>query len=63
MRKGIRGQRDEKGLGPDCSTCVRRKGCERAAQDSFCTKWQGREPEKREPDPNALWEQGGEVEF
>lgn len=48
---------------PDCATCIRWRTCERAAENSFCTMWQSREPEKREPDPNKLWEQGEEVDF
>ena len=49
--------------GPDCSTCICRKTCDRAAENSFCTRWKSREPEEREPDPNRLWETGEEVEF
>lgn len=49
--------------GPDCCTCIHRKGCERYAENSFCGRWQSREPEDRVPDPNKLWETGEEVEF
>lgn len=62
-RRGIRGQQDDAGTGPDCTTCIHARGCERYAENSFCTRWQGRAPEKREPDPNELWKQGEEVEF
>ena len=48
---------------PDCTTCIHRKGCERYAENSFCGRWQSKEPEKREPDPNDLWKRGEEVEF
>ena len=48
---------------PDCTTCILRDGCERYAENSFCTKWLSRNPEIRTPDPNDLWKRGEEVEF
>lgn len=55
--------RQETEQGPDCSTCVQRRTCERYAENSFCGQWRSREPEVREPDPNRLWETGEEVDF
>lgn len=48
---------------PDCSTCIRRAGCDRAQEGSFCTRWQGKEPEERKPDPNEQWMRGEDVDF
>lgn len=48
---------------PDCCICIHRKGCERFREGSFCTRFQGKEPEKEGEDPNRKWERGEEVEF
>ena len=48
----------------DCGTCIHRKeGCERAAENSFCTRWQGQKPEEKGPDPNEQWLRGEDVAF
>lgn len=62
-RKAGRNYQQEKEQGPDCSTCLERKTCERYAENSYCTRWHMREPEPKGPDPNRLWEQGEPVEF
>jgi hypothetical protein len=48
---------------PACETCIHRKVCEHRAENSFCTRWQSKEPQPVPPDPNELWKQGEEVEF
>lgn len=48
---------------PDCCVCIHRNGCERYQANSYCTRFQSRDPEYREPDPNRLWETGEEVEI
>lgn len=48
---------------PDCSTCIKRKECERYRENSFCTQWAAKEPEPAGPDPNELWKRGEEVAF
>ena len=48
---------------PDCTTCILRKDCEQAEENSFCTKYKSRDGEIRLPDPNDLWMRGEEVEF
>lgn len=65
MKKGktVRNRADEKQQGPDCSTCVHRDGCARYAENSFCTRWADRLPEKEGPDPNDLWRRGEQVDF
>lgn len=57
--------RDEqiRSSGPDCSLCIYRADCERRSEGSFCTKFQGKEPEPKGTDPNELWKRGEEVEF
>lgn len=52
-----------RGSDPDCRTCIHRDGCEKAMDGAFCMKWQSKEPEKREPDPNKEWERGEEAVF
>lgn len=42
----------------DCTTCIHREGCERAAENTWCTSWKGREPADRGPDPNKKWYSG-----
>ena len=48
---------------PDCANCWHRDTCADAEPGKFCTSWQSREPEKRWPDPNDLWNQGEEAVF
>ncbi|MBQ8109537.1 MAG: hypothetical protein IJ124_05180 [Clostridia bacterium] len=48
---------------PDCAFCWLRDTCADAEPGKFCTYWQSREPEKREPDPNDLWNRGEEAVF
>ena len=52
--------RPEIHTGPDidCTTCIHRDECARFAENTFCTKWQGREPADRGPDPNGRWRAG-----
>jgi len=47
----------------DCMKCIHRKTCGRAAEGSFCTRYQSREPEPEGINPNELWERGEQVEF
>ena len=47
----------------DCTTCLERKTCDRAQENSFCGKWHSREVKKDGKDPNLAWVQGDEVEF
>ena len=47
----------------DCTTCWKRKECERAEEGTFCTQWARTEPEAREPDPNDQWRAGEPAEF
>lgn len=64
MRKRyVRNLEAEKQQGPDCSTCIHRKGCEMYAENSFCTRWQSKEPAPEGVDPNKAWERGEQVEF
>ena len=62
-KKAGRNYQEEKEQGPDCCTCIHRSGCEMYAENSYCTRWQSREPDPKGTDPNKLWEQGEEVEF
>ena len=62
-KHSVENREEIKSQAPDCCVCIRRKGCARYAENSFCGQFQSREPEKREPDPNRLWETGEEVEF
>ena len=52
----------EEKLKPDCCVCIHRRGCERQAENSFCTRFQSREPERYE-DPNQAWMRGDDVDF
>lgn len=47
----------------DCTTCCRRKTCERAEEGTFCSSWARREAEAKGSDPNELWRTGADVEF
>ena len=62
-RRDGRNYQEEKEQGPDCCTCINRNGCERYAENSYCTQWRSRNPEIKGPDPNKLWEQGEPAEF
>lgn len=53
---------EEEKLKPDCCVCIHRNGCERYAENSFCGKFQSREPERYE-NPNDLWARGEPVDF
>ena len=48
----------QQAAGPDCSTCIHRKTCERYAENSFCGRWQSRQPEPEGTDPNEAWKRG-----
>lgn len=48
---------------PDCCVCIHRKECERFREGSWCTRFQGAEPEKEGEDPNDLWKRGEEVDL
>ena len=61
QQKQITNYSDEQA--PDCSTCIRRKGCERAAENSYCTRWADREPEPKGADPNEAWERGVDIPY
>lgn len=61
MEKEIRNMHSETDV--SCETCIRRKGCERYAEGTFCGKWASREAEPRGKDPNQEWLRGNEVEF
>ena len=62
-RRAGRNYRDEGKQSPDCCTCIHRTTCQRAAEGTFCTMWQGREPQPQGEDPNEKWKRGEEVEF
>ncbi len=62
-RAGRNYTQEEEQIKPDCCICIHRNDCAKYAENSFCTGWQGREPEKDGPDPNDLWRKGEEVEF
>lgn len=47
----------------DCTVCINRKGCNRAQEGTFCTRFQSEEFDPKGKDPNELWEKGEEVEF
>lgn len=63
-RKGTseRERNQEERMKPDCCVCIHRSGCERQAENSYCTRFQSREPERYE-DPNEAWMRGDDVEF
>ena len=62
-RKTVRNLRAQEAQKPDCCTCIHRRECERYRENSYCTKWQSREPNPEGPDPNELWKRGEEVGF
>ena len=64
--RNVRNYREEeqaRAAGPDCTTCILRAECARAAENSYCTQYRSRAAEERLPDPNELWKRGEEVEF
>ena len=63
MRKKRTVSNPEESQKPDCCVCIRRNGCERYQENSFCTRFQSAEPDPQGVDPNRLWEQGEEVDF
>lgn len=62
-KKAGRNYREEKEQEPDCCTCIKKKECSRYAENSYCTKWRGSEPEPEGPDPNEAWRRGDPVDF
>ena len=62
-RKAGRNYQEEKKQSPDCCTCIKRKGCEMYAENSYCTRWQGKEPEPEGTDPNEAWMRGDPVDI
>lgn len=46
------------GTDVDCSTCIERQACPRAAQNSFCTRWRSSDPAREGTDPNDAWRRG-----
>ena len=57
----VRNLREEQAQAPDCCTCAERKTCEKFAENSFCTKWHSRDPEKEGVDPNEAWKRGDDT--
>lgn len=47
--------------GPDCDTCIHRRVCSHSLSGSFCTGWQGNEPEQKGPGPNEAWLRGDDA--
>lgn len=62
-RRSVRNYREEEARTPDCSTCIRKETCDRRAENSFCTKWAGSEPEPKGEDPNLAWLRGEQADF
>lgn len=46
---------------PDCTTCVRRGECERAAEGTFCPAWASAPPRDRGESPADKWARGDET--
>ena len=64
MEKGKIRDRHHGAQMPDCTTCIHRKeGCERAEENSFCTRYASRNPEIRNPDPNEQWLRGEDADL
>ena len=57
----VRNLQEEKAQGPACETCAERKTCEMYQENSFCTRWHSRDPEKEGVDPNEAWKRGDET--
>lgn len=63
MNGSSKEREENRALGPDCRTCIRRETCPDATENRFCGQWGSRVPERRLPDPNEQWERGEPAEF
>ena len=62
-KKAVNNYQESAGTNVDCTTCLERKTCDRAQENSYCGRWHSREADPQGPDPNELWKKGEEVEF